>query len=119
MTSDLFVTLLHIVKQTVLWATLKLCVLKPDQFVQVPGQQQYVAQKTGVTQNSGGSAVRWEQGTCNASFRDEAQKLRKPESNGKAAKKVESCTKTYFRICISPSKLNLLDRLKHVFLSLI
>ena len=43
----------------------------------------------GVTQNSGGSAVRWEQGTCNASFRDEASKLRnlKPEKNGK---KVES-----------------------------
>ena len=48
-------------------------------------------QSGGVTQNSGGSAVRWEQGTCNASFRDEAQKLRniKPESNGK---KVESRT---------------------------
>ena len=53
---------------------------------------QYVEFSTkgaGVTQNSGGSAVRWEQGTCNASFRDEASKLRnlKPEKNGK---KVES-----------------------------
>ena len=55
---------------------------------------QYVEFSTkgaGVTQNSGGSAVRWEQGTCNASFRDEASKLRnlKPEKNGK---KVEFCT---------------------------
>ena len=50
--------------------------------------QQYVdlgKSGAGVTQNSGGSAVRWEQGTCNASFRDEAQKLRQKDqkSNGK------------------------------------
>merc|ERR1712223_395096 len=55
--------------------------------VQVSGHQ-YLELSTkgaGVTQNSGGSAVRWEQGTCNASFRDEAQKLRnhKSQSNGK------------------------------------
>ena len=59
------------------------------------GNQQYVELSksgAGVTQNSSGSAIRWEQGTCNASFRDEAQKLRQKEqkTNGK---KVESCTR--------------------------
>merc|ERR1719500_1860291 len=55
--------------------------------VQVSGYQyvEFSTKAAGVTQNSGGSAVRWEQGTCNASFRDEASKLRnlKPEKNGK------------------------------------
>merc|ERR550534_3379312 len=56
--------------------------------VKVSGNQQYVElAKTGagVTQNSTGSAIRWEQGTCNASFRDEAQKLRQKDqkANGK------------------------------------
>ena len=45
-----------------------------------------------VVGGSGGQgAVRWEQGTCNASFRDEAQKLshqKNPKANGK---KVEFC----------------------------
>ena len=59
------------------------------------GNLQYVEltkSGAGITQNSGGSAIRWEQGTCNASFRDEAQKLRQKEqkTNGK---KVESCTR--------------------------
>merc|ERR1711892_1447813 len=56
--------------------------------VKVSGNQQYVELSksgAGVTQNSSGSAIRWEQGTCNASFRDEAQKLRQKEqkTNGK------------------------------------
>jgi len=56
--------------------------------VKVSSNQQYVElAKTGagVTQNSTGSAIRWEQGTCNASFRDEAQKLRQKDqkANGK------------------------------------
>ena len=46
----------------------------------------------GVTQNSTGSAIRWEQGTCNASFRDEAQKLRQKDQKANG-KKVESCTR--------------------------
>ena len=52
----------------------------------------------GVTQNSGGSAVRWEQGTCNASFRDEAQKLRnhKSQSNGKKVESHISASKFLF-----------------------
>ena len=45
-----------------------------------------------VVGSSGGQgAIRWEQGTCNASFRDEAQKLSRqktPKANGK---KVEFC----------------------------
>ena len=59
------------------------------------GNQQYVElAKTGagVTQNSTGSAIRWEQGTCNASFRDEAQKLRQKDQKANG-KKVESCTR--------------------------
>ena len=31
-----------------------------------------------------GGAVRWEQGTCNASFKDEAQKLNQQKLNQKA-----------------------------------
>lgn len=57
--------------------------------VKVPGNQQFVelAKEGVVVGGSGGpGAVRWEQGTCNASFRDEAQKLNQQkycEASGK------------------------------------
>jgi hypothetical protein len=52
---------------------------------------EYSAQSGGVTHcGEGSSSVRWEQGTCNARFKDEALKLgAAKEANGQ---KVEFCT---------------------------
>ena len=36
-------------------------------------------------------AVRWEQGTCNQSFKDEAQKLNQKQNQKSNGKKVEFC----------------------------
>ena len=41
-----------------------------------------------VCSSGGQGAVRWEQGTCNASFRDEAQKLSQQKNSKANGKKV-------------------------------
>lgn len=63
-----------------------------------------ISTQSGNTSKNSSGAIRWEQGTCNKSFKDEAQKIGQKNScsNGQ---KVEFCTRiVYFKLLDEKSR---------------
>jgi hypothetical protein len=54
----------------------------------------------GVAHSSEGNVVRWEQGTCNARFKDQALKLGAKDAKEANGQKVECCTSTFVSVFI-------------------